>query len=95
MLCRYPYLRHWIVYVYRASPFTTVFEHGSLTAEIYKPARIDFQQPHNRDEIYVVIAGTGQFYQGGNTVKFQPGDFLFVPAGTTHRFIDFTENFCT
>jgi len=75
--------------------FTTVFEHGTLTAEIYKPVRIDFQQPHKRDEFYVVIAGTGKFYNGGNIITFQPGDFLFVSAGTTHHFIDFTEDFCT
>ena len=70
--------------------FTEVFRHGSMTAEIYKPQRIDFQQPHNRDEMYVVISGHGEFYNGGQTVSFGPGDYLFVKTGVGlihgHRF---------
>lgn len=75
--------------------FTEVFRHGSMTAEIYKPQRIDFQQPHNRDEMYVVISGHGEFYNGGQTVPFGPGDYLFVKTGVEHRFLNFSEDFCT
>lgn len=29
---------------------------------------------------------------GGETVPFRPGDFLFVPAGMSHRFEDFGDD---
>ena len=40
--------------------FATVFQHGSLLVEIYAPRGVDPQQPHTRDEIYFVAAGTGR-----------------------------------
>ncbi|UII78851.1 cupin domain-containing protein [Flagellimonas sp. CMM7] len=77
------------------SPFLMLFEHGTLTVEIYKPEKIDLQQPHSRDEVYVVISGTGEFMNDGERTTFAPGDFLFVPAGVEHRFENFTDDFST
>ncbi len=77
------------------SPFRTLFEHGTLSVEIYKPIKVDLQQPHTRDEVYVVIEGTGEFLNGGIRTTFGPGDFLFVPAGVEHRFENFTDDFST
>jgi len=75
--------------------FATLFRHGSMEVEIYKPARIDHQKPHTRDEIYVVISGSGYFQKGTARHAFQPGEVLFVPAGTAHRFEQFTDDFST
>ena len=75
--------------------FTELFSHGSLSVEIYKPARVDFQQPHDRDEIYVVISGSGRFYCQGTVSDFKPGDFFFVQAGMEHHFMDFSDDFAT
>ena len=72
--------------------FVTLFERGSLTVEIYAPRGTDPQQPHARDEVYVVARGSGEFLHGGTRVAFAPGDFLFVPAGVAHRFENFTED---
>lgn len=77
------------------SPFLTLFEHGSLAVEIYKPEKVDLQQPHTRDEVYVVVSGSGEFLNGGKRTTFSQGDFLFVPAGVEHRFENFTEDFAT
>ncbi|WP_343485717.1 cupin domain-containing protein [Allomuricauda sp. d1] len=77
------------------SPFLELFNHGSLKVEIYKPEKVDLQKPHSRDEIYVVISGTGEFQNGAVRTTFEPGDFLFVPAGAEHRFENFTEDFST
>ncbi len=77
------------------SPFLTLFEHGTLSVEIYKPEKVDLQQPHTRDEIYVVVAGTGEFMMDGERTDFGLGDFLFVPAGIDHRFENFTDDFST
>ena len=79
----------------RGGLFTTVFQHGTLEVEIYKPEKVDHQQPHDRDEVYVIASGTGTFHNGHREWQFQPGDFLFVPAGAAHRFENFTPDFST
>jgi mannose-6-phosphate isomerase-like protein (cupin superfamily) len=72
--------------------FVTLFEHGTLSVEVYAPRGHDPQQPHDRDEVYVVAAGTGQFFCDGERTAFGPGDFLFVPAGVEHRFENFSDD---
>ncbi len=76
-------------------PFTTLFQHGSLEVEVYRPVKVDLQTPHTRDEIYVIISGQGTFFHEGETKKIAAGDFLFVPAGDDHRFENFTDDFST
>ena len=63
-----------------------------MVLEFYAPRGIDEQQPHTRDEIYVVVSGTGWFVNGETRHRFSPGDVLFAPAGTVHRFEDFTDD---
>jgi mannose-6-phosphate isomerase-like protein (cupin superfamily) len=75
--------------------FAAVFRHGSLEAGVYKPGAIDKQTLHERDELYVVISGKGDFYCDGVLVPFEAGSFLFVPAGAEHRFMNYTEDFST
>lgn len=75
--------------------FSTLFRHGSLEVEVYKPNKLDLQTPHTRDEIYVVISGSGYFVNGDERHAFLPREVLFVPAGTVHRFEQFTEDFST
>ncbi|QCX00814.1 cupin domain-containing protein [Aggregatimonas sangjinii] len=77
------------------SPFLAVFSHGTLSVEVYKPIKEDLQQPHSRDEVYIIIAGSGTFLNNGVRTTFKPGDFLFVRAGVEHRFEDFTDDFST
>lgn len=73
--------------------FATIFQHGSLLVEIYAPRGNDPQQPHTRDETYVVIEGRGEFLCGETRQPFTAGDFLFAPAGVKHRFENFSEDF--
>lgn len=75
--------------------FTTLFQHGSLLVEVYAPSGNDPQQPHSRDEAYLVIRGTGEFVISGERLTFAPGDFLFAAAGEAHRFENFTDDFVT
>jgi mannose-6-phosphate isomerase-like protein (cupin superfamily) len=75
--------------------FLELFTHGSLSLEVYKPLKFDHQKPHEQDEVYVIIAGKGEFYCGDVTVSFEKGDFLFVPAGIEHRFLNFSDDFST
>ncbi len=76
-------------------PFIELFKHGSLVVEMYQPVGVDSQQPHSRDELYVVAAGSGWFVNGDRRKPFQAGEVLFVPAGVEHRFEDFTDDFAT
>jgi mannose-6-phosphate isomerase-like protein (cupin superfamily) len=70
--------------------FVELFRHGSLTVELYEPRGVDPQQPHTRDEVYVVVSGHGEFVMGESRVSFVAGDFLFVSAGVPHRFERFS-----
>jgi mannose-6-phosphate isomerase-like protein (cupin superfamily) len=70
-----------------------VLAHGSLLVEHYAPRGKDTQTPHTRDEVYVVIGGSGWFVNGAERHRFHAHDVLFVPAGVVHRFEDFTDDF--
>ena len=72
--------------------FATVFEHGTLSVEIYAPRGSDRQKPHTRDEIYFVAAGSGEFVCGETRTQFSPTDLLFVAAAVEHRFENFTDD---
>jgi mannose-6-phosphate isomerase-like protein (cupin superfamily) len=46
----------------------------------------DRQQPHEDDEIYIVLEGSGVLDVQGEKVELREGHALFVPAGAEHRF---------
>ena len=75
--------------------FATMFQYGSLVVEYYAPKEVDLQEPHSRDEVYVVISGSGWFVHNGRRAPFEPGEVLFVPARDPHHFEDFTDDFAT
>lgn len=77
------------------TPFVELFRHGTLAVEFYRPVGVDRQQPHPRDEVYVVVSGAGWFVNGARRHRFEPGQVLVVPAGVAHRFEDFTDDFAT
>ena len=55
-----------------------MLKHGSMELRWYAPKLTDSQGPHDKDEVYVVIAGRGWFVCGEQRVVFRPGDALFV-----------------
>lgn len=73
--------------------YSEVLTHGDLSAGIYAPHESDDQEPHEEDEFYVVLNGSGFFNVEGDRQPFGPGDLLFVEAGVTHHFEDFTPDF--
>ncbi len=46
----------------------------------------DRQQPHEDDEVYVVLEGRGVLDIEGERVELREGHAVFVPAGAEHRF---------
>jgi mannose-6-phosphate isomerase-like protein (cupin superfamily) len=66
---------------------------GSLDVKLSaRPLRPNRQTPHTQDEVYVVIRGRGVLFHDGKRDSFEPGDCLFVGAGTEHHFEDFSED---
>lgn len=72
--------------------FAPVFEHGTLLVEILAPPSLLPLPPHTRDELYVVVQGSGDLFNDGGYVHFTPGDVLFVPAGAEHHFENFSDD---
>ncbi len=75
--------------------YIELFRYGTLSIELYAPRQVDPQTPHSRDEIYVIISGSGRFQRASQETSFGPGDVLFVPAGEEHRFVEFGDDFAT
>jgi mannose-6-phosphate isomerase-like protein (cupin superfamily) len=46
----------------------------------------DRQQPHEDDEVYVVLEGRGVLDVEGQAFPVSEGDAVFVPAGAEHQF---------
>ena len=61
-----------------------------LEVRWYRPHSPDLQVPHDRDEVYVVVSGQGDFVREEERVKFSPGDLLFAAKGEAHRFENHT-----
>lgn len=85
-----------------------MMSYGTMEVRWFAPQMPDPQTPHDRDELYIIVSGTGMFVrgvdaapfddvtlmvQGADRVPFGPGDALFVPAGAVHRFEEFSEDF--
>jgi mannose-6-phosphate isomerase-like protein (cupin superfamily) len=75
--------------------YALAFSHGSMSVGYYAPVEADPQQPHKRDEIYIVHAGTGDLVIAGQRNPLTRGDVFFVPSGAEHRFENFSLDFAT
>lgn len=49
----------------------------------------DDQKPHEDDEVYVVLRGSGAIIVEGERVPLEKGDAVFVEALADHRFVDY------
>ena len=74
---------------------TQLLKLGSLSVRFYSPKGSDLQQPHTRDEVYVVVSGSAVFRCCDKDLRIASGDVLTVPARQEHRFVDFTSDFAT
>jgi mannose-6-phosphate isomerase-like protein (cupin superfamily) len=62
------------------------FRHGTMSLLFFAPEEKDYQSPHDQDELYIVVKGSGVLMIEETPYPFEPGDVLFVPAGKEHRF---------
>ena len=49
----------------------------------------DHQQPHEDDEVYIVLEGRGVLEVEGKAVALERGHAVFVPAGALHQFVGY------
>ena len=71
-----------------AGGYEVVHESPSLEVGVYVlvAPEPDRQQPHEDDELYVVLEGTGVLEVEGREVDVREGSAVFVEAGAEHRF---------
>ncbi len=69
--------------------------HGTMKVGLYSPRDRDLQGPHQQDELYIIVSGTGDFVKNEERRSFVPHDILFVEAGARHRFENFSADFAT
>jgi mannose-6-phosphate isomerase-like protein (cupin superfamily) len=70
-----------------------VHESASLEIGVYVlvAPEPDRQQPHEDDEVYVVLEGRGALELEGKQVELREGHAIFVPAGAEHRFVGYEQ----
>ena len=51
----------------------------------------DRQQPHEDDEVYIVLEGSGVLEVEDERVELRKGHAVFVPAGAEHRFVGYEQ----
>jgi mannose-6-phosphate isomerase-like protein (cupin superfamily) len=71
--------------------FESIHRSPGLELEVYRlvAPEPDRQGPHDDDEVYVVLEGSGALDVEGNRFRAEEGDVLFVPAHVEHRFVDY------
>jgi len=75
-------------------PYREFLRVPSLSCGIYSlPAgATDLQNPHDEDEVYYVLSGSGRMKVGGEEQSIGPGSILFVKASSEHSFFEIDED---
>lgn len=89
-------------------PSVRMLSHGSMELRWYRPREEERHLPHDRDECYIVVAGSALFHRsheagpfeehklglsGSVTVPISTGHAVMVPAGCEHWFADISSDF--
>ncbi|MGD0075096.1 MAG: cupin domain-containing protein [Candidatus Binataceae bacterium] len=70
-----------------------VFADGDLEVRFAAGPAYVPQVLHQRDELYIVAAGTGCYRMEDKVIPVGTGDLLFAPAHVAHGFEGISENF--
>lgn len=77
----------------QALPFALLHGDEHVTLILYSPNDPDVQEPHVQDEYYLVATGSAEIRIGDRVESVTVGDAIFVPALTTHRFENQSNDF--
>jgi mannose-6-phosphate isomerase-like protein (cupin superfamily) len=71
--------------------YEVIYETDRLQVGVYVLAapEPDTQSPHEWDELYFVLEGSGTLTTEGVDLPMEAGTAAFVPAGAEHRFVDY------
>lgn len=64
--------------------------HGTMRMRMDRPTMPNVQEPHEQDELYLIISGSGRFVKAGEERAFSAGDAIFAEAGCEHHFAEIT-----
>ena len=75
-------------------PYREFLRVPSLSCGIYSlPAGAsDLQSPHDEDEVYYVLSGSGRLKVGGEEKHIGAGSILYVEATSEHSFFEIDED---
>jgi mannose-6-phosphate isomerase-like protein (cupin superfamily) len=75
-------------------PYYEFLRAPSLSCGIYTLTRgaKDLQGPHDEDEVYYVIAGSGRLRVGDDEHTVRPGSICYVAATSEHSFFEIEED---
>jgi mannose-6-phosphate isomerase-like protein (cupin superfamily) len=71
---------------------TSMLRRGTLHLRLSLPVAPNRQNPHDQDELYIIVGGRGFIRHDGRREAVAAGDAIFIAAGTEHRFEDFTDD---
>jgi mannose-6-phosphate isomerase-like protein (cupin superfamily) len=71
--------------------YEVVYETDRLQVGIYvlEAPEPDRQRPHEWDELYFVLEGSGTLLVASDRFELAAGSAAFVPAHAEHRFVDY------
>jgi len=74
-------------------PYLEFLRRDSMSCGLYvlEPGATDPQDPHQQDEVYVVLEGRGAINVAGQDRPVGPGSVVFVGRTVPHRFHDIAE----
>jgi len=77
-----------------ARPWLEFIDKASMRMGLYElPAGgTDNQTPHQEDEVYYVVEGSGTLEVADDTYAASPGSLIYVKAHVPHRFVDIKED---
>ena len=78
-------------------PYFEFLRYDAMSLGIYRlPAGGDDpQEPHDEDEVYVVLDGRATLEVAGEATPVASGSVVYVEQGTDHRFVDIEEDLVT
>jgi mannose-6-phosphate isomerase-like protein (cupin superfamily) len=78
----------------RSQQYHEFLRRDSMSVGLYvlRAREEDLQTPHNQDELYYVVEGSGRIRVAEDDREVGPGSVVFVEAGVGHRFHTITKN---
>lgn len=68
--------------------YLEVLSEDSVSVELARYPNPEEKTPHNTDELYYIISGSGTVHVGVDRYSVEAGDVVYVEQGLEHDFFD-------